>query len=74
LNAATFPTGQVTYVNAQNVTFSTEYGASTATFNIEFVLPGAGGVIAGTFTANLRNEDESQVVNITQGTFVMLIE
>jgi hypothetical protein len=74
LNAATFPVGQVTYTNAQGVTFSTEYGVSTATFNIAFVLPGAGGVVAGTFTANLRNEDESQVVSITQGNFVMLID
>lgn len=72
LNMEDFPDGYVNYVTGDGTTYSTEFENASATFNIIYVDAVPGGVVVGTFSAQLRAEDES-VINLTQGNFLLVI-
>lgn len=72
-NPTNFPQTTVQYVNGAGVIFSNQFEGSSITFNFVYVVPGAGGVAAGTFSGTLFNEDNNSV-NIANGTFVFLFD
>jgi hypothetical protein len=73
INSTNFPTSAMTYSTSAELTYSTEVQNSSATFNVAYVSPVAGGVIAGTFTATLFSEDSNQPINIQNGEFLILL-
>ena len=70
-DASNFPGTAATLVSED--TFTSGVGTANMEFEIEYVVPGAGGVIVGTFSGTLQNADESASAVITQGTMLIPI-
>jgi len=52
--------------------FASQFGVSSVTFTISYVVPGAGGFIVGTFSGQLRTATD-ELVNISNGSFQLPI-
>ncbi len=68
-----FPQTTVQYVSAFGGIFSNQFDGSSITFTFEYIVPGAGGVAAGTFNGTLFNE-ENQSVTLNNGQFIFIFD
>lgn len=68
----TTPNSTAAYENNIGTQFTSTVGSASMTFNIEFVIPGAGGIIVGTFQGQLFAPDDT-ATGISNGYFLLPI-
>jgi len=71
-NPASMPNSLAIYTNNLGDVFASQFGVSSVTFTISYVVPGAGGFIVGTFSGQLRTATD-ELVNISNGSFQLPI-
>lgn len=72
MDVSTFP-GSAATLQAED-SFTSGTATASFTFEIQYVVPGSGGVVVGTFDGTLKNADESASAILTQGSFLLLID
>ncbi len=72
MDASTAPDDAVAYTDGDGVLYSSTFGGANFTVNIEFIIPGGGGYVVGTFNGQLEDAD-GETVNINNGVFALPI-
>lgn len=72
LNAVNVTQGVIA-VEVAGVTYSTAFDGSNGSVNLSYVDAQAGGAIAGSFSGLLKNMDDSDTQNLSNGSFVVLL-